>query len=169
MHLVKKDNLPSSRETDIILAIGGTVYLLQFFVLLFFFNLQANTVVLGIGWILIAPAFLMQLMAVSKLISKDAPEAGNQEGEPSLVDTGIYGIVRHPLYVGWAMMTVAMALISQNLASIMMCVVQIIAISVLTSKEEKTNSETFEGYASYRERVPMVNVVAGCYRQMKTR
>jgi protein-S-isoprenylcysteine O-methyltransferase Ste14 len=168
--LEKNEGLQSSRQKDIVLAIAGTLYLLQFFVLLFLFDVQVNTVVLGIGWILIIPAFLMQLMAVSQVSLQGKSEETIQENDFGLAEAGIYGVVRHPLYVGWTMMAVAMAMISQNLASIVLCVIQVISISVLINEEEMTNAERFgDQYSSYRERVPMVNFVLGCLRQLRAR
>jgi protein-S-isoprenylcysteine O-methyltransferase Ste14 len=82
-----------------------------------------------------------------------------------LVDTGLYAIIRHPQFVAWPLMSVAVALVSQHPAVIAMGVAAF-ALSCLDFRRvDMRNIEKFgDEYREYMQRVPAWNFVAGTWR-----
>lgn len=75
-----------------------------------------------------------------------------QEGQ-RVVDTGLYGIVRHPMYSASVLMFLAMPLILGSLIGFYIMLVYIPIIVVRIIGEEKLLSGELSGYEEYRARV----------------
>ena len=75
-----------------------------------------------------------------------------QQGQ-KLVDTGLYGIVRHPMYTATVLMFLAMPLV---LGSWIGCGIMLVYPAVIVSRiknEEKVLSDGLEGYEEYKLKV----------------
>jgi protein-S-isoprenylcysteine O-methyltransferase Ste14 len=83
----------------------------------------------------------------------------------TLVDRGVYGIVRHPQYLAGILLGASLSLIAQHwLVAVLGGVVVFMSYSY-TFEEERVLEEKFGAeYEAYRERVPRVNFVAGLVR-----
>ena len=70
-----------------------------------------------------------------------------------VIDTGLYGIVRHPMYMATVFLFLAMPLVLGSVISfvIMLCYIPIIAKRI--RNEEQVLAEGLEGYEEYREKV----------------
>lgn len=75
-----------------------------------------------------------------------------QEGQ-KVVDTGLYGIVRHPMYAATLLMFLAMPLVLGSPVSFLISLLYIPIIAKRIKNEEKVLTEGLEGYAEYREHV----------------
>lgn len=75
-----------------------------------------------------------------------------QEGQ-KVVDTGLYGIVRHPMYAATLLMFLAMPLVLGSPVSFLISILYIPIITKRIKNEEKVLVEGLEGYAEYREHV----------------
>jgi protein-S-isoprenylcysteine O-methyltransferase Ste14 len=85
-----------------------------------------------------------------------------------LVDTGLYAIVRHPQYVAWPLMAVAVALVSQHPVVIAMGVVATGMACVDFRTVDALDVAKFgDDYREYMERVPGWNPVAGVWRWVR--
>jgi protein-S-isoprenylcysteine O-methyltransferase Ste14 len=85
-----------------------------------------------------------------------------------LVDTGLYAIVRHPQFIAWPLMAVAVALVSQHPVVIGMGVVAFAMACVDFRAVDARNVDKFgDEYREYMERVPGWNFVAGLWRWMR--
>ena len=75
-----------------------------------------------------------------------------------VIDTGPYGIVRHPIYTGLLLATFAVALTSGRLIAVIGLIVVMAAIWVKARLEERFLREELggEAYAAYAKRVPML-------------
>lgn len=81
-----------------------------------------------------------------------------------LVDTGLYAIIRHPQFVAWPLMNVAVALVSQHPAVIVIGPVAFVLACLDFRKVDALNIEKFgEEYRGYMERVPGWNFIAGLW------
>jgi len=85
-----------------------------------------------------------------------------------LVDTGLYAIVRHPQFVAWPLMAVAVAMVSQHQVVIGMGVVAFVMACVDFGAVDARNVAKFgDEYRRYMERVPGWNFIAGLWRWMR--
>jgi protein-S-isoprenylcysteine O-methyltransferase Ste14 len=84
-----------------------------------------------------------------------APVVGDQtERNQVLVDTGIYGRLRHPLYFGHLLFLLGLPLWLESYLGFLMVPVVLAPMVARILVEEKTLVETLPGYAAYRSRVP---------------
>ena len=82
-----------------------------------------------------------------------------------LVDTGLYAIVRHPQFVAWPLMNVAVALVAQSAAVVAMGAVAFVLACLDFRKVDARNVAKFgDEYRRYMQRVPGWNFVAGLWR-----
>lgn len=82
-----------------------------------------------------------------------------------LVDTGLYAIVRHPQFVAWPLMNVAVALVSQHPLVIIVGAVAFALSLVDFRKVDARNIEKFgDDYREYMGRVPGWNFIVGLWR-----
>ena len=75
-----------------------------------------------------------------------------QEGQ-KVITTGLYGIVRHPMYLATLLMFLPIPLILQSLWGLIPFSLYIPAIVVRIVNEEKVLSEGLNGYAEYKRSV----------------
>lgn len=75
-----------------------------------------------------------------------------QQGQ-KVIDSGLYSIVRHPMYTATVIMFLAMPLVLGSLVSFAVMLLYPIAIVVRILNEEKVLSEGLEGYKEYKKRV----------------
>jgi protein-S-isoprenylcysteine O-methyltransferase Ste14 len=70
-----------------------------------------------------------------------------------VVDTGLYGIVRHPMYAVTLLLFLSMPLILGSIISFVIFLAYPFIIAARIKNEEKVLTEGLEGYAEYKERV----------------
>jgi protein-S-isoprenylcysteine O-methyltransferase Ste14 len=70
-----------------------------------------------------------------------------------VIDTGIYGIVRHPMYMATTILFLAMPLVLASLISFIVMSGYIPVIAKRIKNEEKVLEEGLDGYAEYKEKV----------------
>jgi protein-S-isoprenylcysteine O-methyltransferase Ste14 len=71
----------------------------------------------------------------------------------TLVTSGVYGVVRHPIYAGLIMGTLGWALWHANLLGIGLAILLFVFFDVKSRREERWLAEAYPGYADYRQRV----------------
>ena len=70
-----------------------------------------------------------------------------------VVDTGLYGIVRHPMYSATVLMFLAMPVILGSYVSLIIFLVYPFLIAKRIRNEEQVLEEGLQGYAEYKEKV----------------
>lgn len=70
-----------------------------------------------------------------------------------LVQTGMYSLVRHPLYSGLIFFTLSWAIFQMSLSHLLAVLIIFIVLNAKASKEEAWLSDKFPEYAEYRQRV----------------
>lgn len=81
-------------------------------------------------------------------VVRDQSERGHM-----LVDTGLYGRIRHPFYTGFLVALFGLALWLESYAAAIALPVVLASLVARMSVEEKHLCETLPGYAEYMERV----------------
>ena len=79
-----------------------------------------------------------------------------------LVDKGIYGVVRHPQYLGVVLLNITLLLLNQNLMTASISLVSSLFLIFGIDEEEVILKKQFgEAYNLYSKRVPAFNIVKG--------
>jgi len=82
-----------------------------------------------------------------------------------VVDSGVYALVRHPIYLSFFLMSLSFVFISQHWLNLLLGVVVMSFIYNDMRREEKNNIEKFgDDYLRYMEQVPRMNFVLGTIR-----
>lgn len=75
-----------------------------------------------------------------------------QEGQ-KVVDTGLYGIVRHPMYSATTLLFLAMPLVLGSIISFLIFLVYPIILAKRIRNEEKVLEDQLAGYKEYKQKV----------------
>ena len=75
-----------------------------------------------------------------------------QEGQ-QVVSTGLYGVVRHPMYAATLLLFLSMPLVLRSLAALAVFLVYPALIAVRIRDEEALLERELEGYSAYKEKV----------------
>ena len=70
-----------------------------------------------------------------------------------VIDTGLYGIVRHPMYMATTVLFLAMPLVLASPFSFFIMLLYIPVIAKRIKNEENVLEEGLEGYSDYKKRV----------------
>ena len=103
--------------------------------------------------------------------SKGRPEEGKDWTETTIVvDTGIYSVVRHPLYLGWLLMYVALILLSQHWLTVIIGIPGMVCVYLISRQEDQHLIEKFgDDYKHYMQKVPRMNLLVGIIRLVRWR
>lgn len=98
------------------------------------------------GWWMISLSFKENTFAV--------PVVKHQvDRHQTVIDTGVYGVVRHPLYAGGALAMIGIPLWLESYAAALFAIVPIVLLMVRILIEEQFLRQKLEGYPDYTERV----------------
>jgi protein-S-isoprenylcysteine O-methyltransferase Ste14 len=75
-----------------------------------------------------------------------------QEGQ-KVIDTGLYGIVRHPMYLATILLFLSIPLVLESWISLLFFAFYPVVIVIRILNEEKVLTENLEGYSRYKEKV----------------
>ena len=70
-----------------------------------------------------------------------------------VIDTGVYGFVRHPMYLGASLAFIGGALLLGSVCGLLVALAEIMLIVLRIFGEEKLLGRDLEGYGAYREKV----------------
>jgi protein-S-isoprenylcysteine O-methyltransferase Ste14 len=146
--------------------IAGILFLLQLILLLYFDNFGLNVIIFGVGWILLIPSFVLLIAPMKVLRTEDdAPENRRAINTISFAKRGIFRLLRHPLYLGWILMSIALVLISQSIFTSLCGIVIVPLVCISISRRDRYYLMKFgEEYLEYQQDVPMVNIFRGVWR-----
>ena len=75
------------------------------------------------------------------------------EDNQKIVDTGLYGIVRHPMYGATVVLFLTMALVLGSVISFIIFLIYPFLISKRIKNEEEVLEKDLEGYVEYKNKV----------------
>ena len=107
------------------------------------------TVIAASAILLIAYALYAEVMRENAYLSRTIKV---QEGQ-SVVDTGLYGVVRHPMYAVTIWLFLAIPLVLGSWWSLICFATYLPVIVVRILNEEKVLERELDGYADYKKRV----------------
>ena len=79
-----------------------------------------------------------------------------------LVDTGIYAIIRHPIWLTWILLSLSVTLMSQYWIMVLMGITIMVVVYLETFHLDKALIKKFgTEYEEYKRKVPRLNIVYG--------
>jgi len=122
-----------------------------------------------VGWVFLLGAMALIALPLILLPRKgQAPRGGGVTRTTAVVTTGIYAVIRHPLYLGWMLAYVALVLFAQHWLVALVAVAGIASVYLICAQEDRRLLARFgEEYARYKESVPRVNLVSGIVRLLR--
>jgi protein-S-isoprenylcysteine O-methyltransferase Ste14 len=127
---------------------------------------HGNVIIRNIGWAVLWISAIFGLLPILTLRKwGKVPEGKGYMHTTTVVDRGVYAIVRHPQYLAGILMGVALALIAQHWIVAILGAVVVVVTYVDSFEEDRSCLKKFgEDYERYRERVPRLNFVTGIVR-----
>ncbi len=118
----------------------------------------------GIGCLFLSPIFIFPPFLL--LARHGRPPRGKPYYcTTTVVDRGVYSIVRHPQYVGYALLTLGFAALSQHPITSILAVCSAGAFYVQSLTEEGFHrNQPGQDYSDYMRRVPRFNFLVGLFR-----
>ena len=98
---------------------------------------------------LLAYALYAEVLRENTYLSRTVEVQENQK----VIDTGLYGIVRHPMYMSTLFLFLSMPLVLGSVISFVIMLAYIPIIAKRISNEEQILEKGLEGYADYKKRV----------------
>jgi len=127
-------------------------------------------ILLWVGWVVGLAGLIFFVLGLFEL----KKEGSAVEGESfllttTLVDSGVYAVVRHPEYLGSLLLVVGSVLISQHWLTLGLGLPLLVWFFVyVLPEEEKGLIEKFgDHYKRYRQNVPSINFLIGIIRLQK--
>ena len=82
---------------------------------------------------------------------------GETREEPQVITTGVFSIVRHPIYLGSILLYLGFILLSLSLLSVLVWILIIVFYYMISRYEEKLLIQRFgSAYEEYKKKVPML-------------
>ncbi len=104
---------------------------------------------IGVVLFLLAYSMFGEVLRENRYLSRVIEVQANQ----TVVDTGLYGVVRHPMYSATVMLFLSMPLILNSLPSLVIMLAYIPIIVKRIKNEETVLEEELKGYAEYKDKV----------------
>lgn len=148
------DAKEEQNEQKKVVAISGAMFLLGFiaagvsFRLRFLMMPKIITVIAAVLFIL-GYAMYAEVLRENTYLSRTVEVQSGQK----VIDSGLYGIVRHPMYSATIIMFLSMPLVLGSLVSFLIFLIYPAVIIKRISNEEKVLEEGLEGYKEYKQKV----------------
>ena len=141
-------------EQKRVIALSGLMFLAAFIVA--GLNIRFGWMVLPawVSWaaavlFMIGYALYAEVLRENTYLSRTVEVQENQK----VIDTGLYGVVRHPMYMSTLILFLAMPLVLGSLISFVIMLAYIPIIAKRIRNEEQVLEEGLDGYAGYKKRV----------------
>lgn len=119
----------------------------------FFTRLELPFFIQLIGGAFLVIGGIIAGMGVLQLGTNLTPFPKPKDGDHTLVTTGIYSIVRHPIYSGVAFAAFGWTLWWGTLLGIALAIVLFIWFDLKSRREERWLTEKYSEYSAYQQRV----------------
>ena len=143
-----------AKEQDLVVKLSGLMFLVGFI---------AAGLNYRFGWFILpvevsvaaALAFIAGYLLYARVLKENAflSRVIEIQENQRVVDTGLYGIVRHPMYAATLLLFLSMPLILGSLVSFVIFLVYPLLIAKRIIHEEAFLEENLEGYRAYKQKV----------------
>ena len=142
------------KEQKIVIILSIIMFLVAF--ILAGFNFRFKLIILSplISYIsaivfLIAYALYVEVLRENDYLSRTIEIQENQK----IIDTGLYGIIRHPMYMSTLFLFLSMPLVLGSVISFIIMLTYIPIIAIRIQNEELVLEKGLEGYLEYKKKV----------------
>jgi protein-S-isoprenylcysteine O-methyltransferase Ste14 len=138
---------------------------------LFLYNRPHLSAIRNTGWVILWIAGLLGVVPVLTLRKQGGVAKGQEYTHTTvLVDSGIYGIVRHPQYLSFMLINAGLMLVAQHGLTTVLGILAIGMDYLITREADREGVEKFgDDYKHYMEKVPGVNLLTGFIRLLRHR
>ena len=112
-------------------------------------SLSDYVIWIGVSVFLLSYLIYAEVMRENAFLSRTIEIQENQK----VIDTGLYGVVRHPMYSATLLMFLSIPLILGSIISFAIMLAYIPIIAVRMNNEEKVLEEGLKGYREYKQKV----------------
>ena len=141
-------------EQKTVIVLSGVMFLAAFIVA--GLNFRFGWIVLQ-NWIVYAATavFLLGYILYAEVLRENAYLSRTVEVQENqkVIDTGLYGIVRHPMYMSTFLLFLSMPLVLGSVISFVIMLVYIPIIAKRIRNEEQVLEEGLAGYSDYKKQV----------------
>ena len=142
------------QEQKTVIALSGLMFLAAFIVAGLNFRFQwivlpAWAVWIGVGVFLAAYLMYAEVLRENTYLSRTVEVQENQK----VIDTGLYGIVRHPMYSATLFLFLSMGIVLGSPISVAIQLLYIPIIALRMKNEEQVLEKGLDGYKAYKTRV----------------
>lgn len=144
----------TEKEQQLVIKLSGLMFLLGFICagLNFRFSwlvLPKAVVFTATGVFLLSYLLYAEVLRENTYLSRTIEVQENQK----VIDTGLYGIVRHPMYGATILLFLSMPLVLGSLPSFVIFLAYPLIIAKRIENEEQVLEQELDGYAAYRRKV----------------
>lgn len=148
------DSKEKQKEQGIVIALSGVMFLVGFIVagLGYRYNwymLPKYIQIIGAVVFIIAYLIYAEVLRENIYLSRTIQVFENQK----VIDTGLYGIVRHPMYSATILLFMSMPIVLGSLYSLIIFMVYPLIISLRIKSEEELLEKDLKGYKEYKNKV----------------
>lgn len=137
---------------------AGSIALL-FYLATLMENLHVPPALNVLGWIAFVLGVILVVLSMLTLLSNR---------ETGLIERGVYGIVRHPMYVGAILLFLCWVCFMPHWITALIVLVNIPIIYAFMLQGERFNLSKFgDVYSRYMERVPRLDLFTGMIRYLR--
>ena len=141
-------------EQKLVLLVSGLMFISAFIIagLNFRFNWsELPQIIVIISYIVFLIAYIMygEVLRENKYLARTVGVQDNQK----VIDSGLYGIVRHPMYTSTILLFLTIPLILGSIYSFVICLIYPVILSFRIRNEEKVLEKELKGYKEYKQKV----------------
>ena len=148
------DAKEEEKEQKTVIVLSGLMFLSAFIVAGLNFRFRWIVLPVWVSWaaavlFLLAYVLYAEVLRENIWLSRTVEVQENQK----VVDTGLYGIVRHPMYMTTLLLFLSMPLVLGSVISFVIMLLYIPIIAKRIRNEEQVLEGGLEGYAEYKKRI----------------
>ena len=154
--LLKKRLNAEEKESEqkLVLLVSGVMFISAFIIAGLNFRFGWNRlpqVIVTIASIafLLAYAMYGEVLRENKYLARTVEVEENQE----VINTGLYGMVRHPMYTSTILLFLTIPLILGSIYSFVICLIYPVILSFRIRNEEEVLEKELKGYKQYKQKV----------------
>ena len=142
------------KKQDLVIKLSGLMFVIGFILAGFDFRfqwIQVSQIVsyIASGVLVLAYILWAEVIRENKYLSRTIKVEDGQ----TLIDTGLYGVVRHPMYTATIFLFLSMPLVLGSLVSFFVFLLYPVLIVFRIIYEEKVLEKELKGYKEYKEKV----------------